>query len=81
MDYLSKTQNKMVGVDIDVETREREVLNMKITFSGKVLRDEKIISIDNQKKKDVPKIVSKTIPKFIQDHKGIWIKNPEWSDN
>ena len=19
--------------------------------------------------------------KFIQDHKGIWIKNPEWSDN
>ena len=81
MDYLSKTQNKMVGVDIDVETREREVLNMKITFSGKVLRDEKIISIDNQKKKDAPKIISKTIPKFTQDHKGAWIKNPEWSDN
>ena len=71
----------MVGVDIDVETREREVLNMKITFSGKVLRDEKIISIDNQKKKDAPKIISKTIPKLIQDHKGTWIKNPEWSDN
>ena len=54
---------------------------MKITFSGKVLRDEKIISIDNQKKKDEPKIISKTIPKFTQDHKGAWIKNPEWSDN
>ena len=20
-------------------------------------------------------------PKFIQDHKGTWIKNPEWTDN
>jgi len=54
---------------------------MRITFSGKVLRDEKVISIENQKKKDAPKIVSKTIPKFIQDYKGTWIKNPEWSDN
>ena len=53
---------------------------MKITFSGKVLRDNKIISLDD-KKKDKPKIISKTVPKFIQDHKGTWIKNPEWSDN
>ena len=53
---------------------------MKITFSEKVLRDNKIISLDS-KKEDKPKIISETVPKFIQDHKGIWIKNPEWSDN
>ena len=54
---------------------------MKITFSGKVLRDDKIISLDDQEKEDKPKVISATIPKFIQDHKGTWIKNPEWSDN
>ena len=54
---------------------------MKITFSGKVLRDDKIIFLDNNKKADIPKIISETVPKCIQDHKGIWIKNPEWSDN
>ena len=56
-------------------------LEMKITFSGKVLRDDKIISLDDQRKKDKPKVVSEMIPKFIQDNKGTWIKNPEWSDN
>jgi hypothetical protein len=55
--------------------------DMKITFSGKVLRDDKIISLDDNKKEDKPKIISETVPKFIQDHKGTWIKNPEWSDN
>ncbi|MBT3514815.1 MAG: hypothetical protein HN474_05825 [Nitrospina sp.] len=54
---------------------------MKITFSGKVLRDDKIITIDSEEKNEKPKIISNTIPKFIQDHKGTWIKNPEWSDN
>ena len=54
---------------------------MKITFSGKVLRDDKIISFDDQEKEDKPKVISATIPKFIQDHKGTWIKNPEWSYN
>ena len=55
---------------------------MKITMSEKILRDDKIISLDDrQKKGDKPKIISDTIPKFIQDHKGTWIKNPEWSDN
>lgn len=54
---------------------------MKITFSGKVLRDDKIITIDTEKKIEKPKIISNTIPKFIQNHKGTWIKNPEWSDN
>jgi hypothetical protein len=60
---------------------KRGNLNMKITFSGKVLRDDKIISLDDQEKEDKPKVISETTPKFIQDHKGIWIKNPEWSDN
>ena len=54
---------------------------MKITLSGKVLRDDKIISLDDQEKKEKPKVISKTTPKFIQDQKGTWIKNPEWSDN
>ena len=55
---------------------------MRITTSGKILRDNKIISLDDkQSKEGKPKIISDTIPKFIQDHKGTWIKNPEWSDN
>ena len=54
---------------------------MKIAFSRKVLRDDKIISLDDQEKEDKPKVISKTTSKFIQDHKGTWIKNPEWSDN
>ena len=54
---------------------------MKITFSGKVLRDDKIISLDDKKKQNKPKVISETAPKFIQDNKGAWIKNPEWSDN
>ncbi|MDP6478116.1 MAG: hypothetical protein QGG38_06065 [Nitrospinaceae bacterium] len=54
---------------------------MKITLSGKILRDDKITSLDEDQTKDKHKIISDTIPKFIQDHKGTWIKNPEWSDN
>ena len=54
---------------------------MKITLSGKVLRDGKVISLDAQEKEEKPKVISETTPKFIQDHKGTWIKNPEWSDN
>ena len=53
---------------------------MKITTSGKILREGKTISVD-KKKEDKPKIISNTIPKFIQDHKGTWIKNAEWFDN
>jgi hypothetical protein len=60
---------------------EKRKFEHKITFSEKVLRDDKIIFLDNNKKADKPKIISETVPKFIQDHKGIWIKNPEWSDN
>jgi len=49
---------------------------MKITFSGKVLRDDKIISLEDEKKEEKHKIISETVPKFIQDNKGTWIKNP-----
>lgn len=46
------------------------------------MRNDKIISVeDKQKKESKPKVISNTIPKFIQNHKGTWIKNPEWSDN
>ena len=54
---------------------------MKVTFSVKVLRDDKIIPLDDQGKEGKPKVISETTPKFIQDCKGTWIKNPEWSDN
>ena len=54
---------------------------MKIAFSGKVLRDEKIISLDHQKEKPKAKIGSDIVPKFLQDHRGMWFKNPQWSDN
>ena len=55
---------------------------MKITTSGKILRNGKVISLDDkQKKEEKSKIISDTIPKFIQDHKGTWIKNAEWFDN
>ena len=54
---------------------------MKITFSGKVLRDDKIVSLDDKKKQNKPKVISETVSKFIQDKRGTWIKNPEWSDN
>ena len=36
---------------------------------------------EHEKKEDKPKIISETVPKFIQDNKGTWIKNPVWSDN
>lgn len=60
---------------------EKEIRKMKITLSGKILRDDKIISLNDKQKKDTHTIISDTIPKFIQDQKGTWIKNPEWSDN
>ena len=43
--------------------------------------NKKKTNIETKVKKDKPKIISDTIPKFIQDHKGTWIKKPEWSDN
>ena len=50
---------------------------MKITIPETVLRNGEFINI--KKEKDVkPKIISDTIPIFIQDKNGTWIKNPEY---
>ena len=50
---------------------------MKITIPETVLRNGEFINI--KKEKDVqPKIISDTIPIFIQDENGMWIKNPEY---
>ena len=45
------------------------------------LSDNTVEQFINDTDKDKPKVISETVPKFIQDHKGTWIKNPEWSDN
>ena len=50
---------------------------MKITIPETVLRNDEVINI--KKEKDTkPKIISDTIPIFIQDKNGMWIKNPEY---
>ena len=50
---------------------------MKITIPETVLRNGEFINI--KKEKDVkPKIISDTIPIFIQAENGMWIKNPEY---
>ena len=50
---------------------------MNITLPDTVLRNDEIINI--KKEKDTkPKIISNTIPIFIQDNNGMWIKNPEY---
>ena len=50
---------------------------MNITIPETVLRNDEVINI--KKEKDTkPKIISDTIPIFIQDKNGMWIKNPEY---
>ena len=50
---------------------------MKITIPETVLRNGEVINI--KKEKDVqPIIISDTIPIFIKDKNGMWIKNPEY---
>ena len=50
---------------------------MNITIPETVLRNDEVINI--KKEKDVqPIIISDTIPIFIQDENGMWIKNPEY---
>ena len=50
---------------------------MNITIPETVLRNDEVINI--KKEKDTkPKIISNTIPIFIQDKNGMWIKNPEY---
>ena len=51
---------------------------MNITLPDTVLRNDEIINIKKQDKVKQPKIISDTIPFFIQDENGMWIKNPEY---
>ena len=49
---------------------------MKITIPETVLRDGEIITIKKPDQVKKPIIVSDTIPKFVQDETGMWVKNP-----
>ena len=50
---------------------------MNITIPETVLRNDEVINV--KKDKDVqPIIISDTIPIFIQDKNGKWIKYPEY---
>jgi len=49
---------------------------MKIIIPETVLRNGEIINIKKEKQVKKPKIVSDTIPKFVQDDDGVWVKNP-----
>ena len=51
---------------------------MNITLPDTVLRNDEIINIKKQDKVKQPLIISDTIPFFIQDENGMWIKNPEY---
>ena len=49
---------------------------MNITLPDTILRNDEIINIKKKDEVKKPKIISDTIPKFIQDIDGVWIKNP-----
>ena len=49
---------------------------MNITLPDTVLRNDEIINIKKKDEVKKPKIISDTIPKFVQDIDGKWIKNP-----
>ena len=51
---------------------------MNITLPDTILRNDEIINIKKQDKVKQPLIISDTIPIFIQDKDGMWIKNPEY---
>ena len=48
---------------------------MNITLPDTMLRNDEIINIKKDEVKQ-PKIISDTIPTFIQDIDGKWIRNP-----
>ena len=49
---------------------------MNITLPDTVLRNDEIINIKKKDEVKKPKIVSDTIPNFIQDIDGKWVINP-----
>ena len=51
---------------------------MKITIPDTVLRNGEVVNISQDKEVlKKPTIISDTVPLFIQDEKGIWVKNPD----
>ena len=53
---------------------------MKITIPETVLRNGEIITIKKENQVKKPIIVSDTIPKFVQDHDGVWVKKLSYMD-
>ena len=51
---------------------------MKITLPDTILRNDEVINIKKKDEVKQPLIISDTIPIFIQDNNGMWIKNPEY---
>ncbi len=51
---------------------------MDITLPDTILRNDEIINIKKKDEVKQPLIISDTIPIFIQDENGMWIKNPEY---
>ena len=51
---------------------------MKITLPDTILRNDEVINIKKKDEVKQPLIISDTIPIFIQDENGMWIKNPEY---
>ena len=51
---------------------------MNITLPDTILRNDEVINIKKKNEVKQPLIISDTIPIFIQDESGKWIKNPEY---
>ena len=51
---------------------------MNITLPDTILRNDEVINIKKQDKVKQPIIISDTIPIFIKDKNGMWIKNSEY---
>ena len=52
---------------------------MKLTIPDTVLRNGEVVNISQDKEAEKkPTIISDTVPLFIQDEKGIWVKNPNY---
>ena len=52
--------------------------NMQILIPDTMLVNGKEVKIQKKAKINPAIIYSNTIPKFIQDTKGIWVKNPKY---
>jgi hypothetical protein len=53
---------------------------MKITMGDTVMKDGEIIKVLGNGEKYKPTVISDTIPMFIQDEDGMWVKNPDYEE-